>query len=420
MWQPITDAETTRRCWTAIEEIERGLVEHMETDPDPLLAAGKAGQALFFTYLDAARPGLDAADRALEALGQSIDALAETQLIPSLYSGFCGVGWVVEHLTREFFEGDEDLCGALDEALDELLSSSGETLQYELVSGLAGFGTYLLERLPSPDAARLVVRVVDLLQATAEDSAAGTTWFTPPAWLPPWQREQMPEGCYNLGVAHGMPGVIGFLAAAQREGIDDPRIPRLAEGAVRWLLGRKQPPGALSAFPAMIVPGLAGSEPTRTSWCYGDLGIAMVLLSAARSFDQPDWEEEALSLARNVARRTQSSERDSSLCHGTAGNSHLFNRLYQATADPEMKEAALAWLGCALELRQPGEGFAGFLTYVGSLPGKGTLAGSPGFLIGATGVGLALLAAVTDVEPAWDRVMLTSIPLAAPGLKAAS
>jgi hypothetical protein len=31
-------------------------------------------------------------------------------------------------------------------------------------------------------------------------------------------------------------------------------------------------------------------------------------------------------------------------------------------------------------------------------------------LIGAAGVGLALLAAVSDVEPAWDRLLLASIP----------
>jgi hypothetical protein len=32
----------------------------------------------------------------------------------------------------------------------------------------------------------------------------------------------------------------------------------------------------------------------------------------------------------------------------------------------------------------------------------------PGFIQGAAGVGLALLAAATGIEPAWDRVMLIS------------
>ena len=34
----------------------------------------------------------------------------------------------------------------------------------------------------------------------------------------------------------------------------------------------------------------------------------------------------------------------------------------------------------------------------------------PGFLSGVAGIGLGLLAAVTDLEPAWDRVLLVAIP----------
>ena len=400
----------SRRCWSAIEEIERGLVEHMEADQDPVLTSGKAGQALFFAYLDAAREGQGTNDRALDILGQSIDALAERELTPELYTGFCGIGWAVEHLNRELFDEDEDLCGALDEALGDLLANLTEKTPYELIGGFAGYGTYLLERLPNPDAARLLVRILDLLEAAAETSKAGTTWFTPPEWLPAWQRELMPEGCHNLGVAHGVPGLIGFLAAAKRKEVDDPRVSSLAEGAIRWLLEQKRPPEMPSRFPFMLVPGQASEPAANPAWCYGDLGISVVLLAAARSFGRTDWEEEALSLARHVARRSRSKVVDSSLCHGTAGNGHLFNRLYQATGDPELRETALAWYQQALDQRKPGEGLAGFLTWVASRPGTGEWSGHSGFLIGATGVGLALLAAVTDREPAWDRVMLASIP----------
>jgi hypothetical protein len=36
---------------------------------------------------------------------------------------------------------------------------------------------------------------------------------TDAAALPAWQRERAPASYYNLGVAHGIPGVIAFLAA---------------------------------------------------------------------------------------------------------------------------------------------------------------------------------------------------------------
>lgn len=419
MWQSITDPERSRRCWKVIEEIERCLLEYTSlgaSDPrraqDPSLANGAVGLALFFAYLDAARPGSGAAERALDILGQGIDALTQSNISPSLYSGFSGIGWVVCHLTREFFEGDDDLTSEIDTALDELLSLPADNKPPELISGLSGYGVYLLERPPHADAVGLLGRILDHLEQTVEVSPAGCTWHTSPEWLADWQRALRPEGCYDLGVAHGVPGVIGFLAAAHSAGISDPRVSQLADGAVRWLLSQRLPDGGDSAFPALLVPGFE-PEPTRMAWCYGDLGIAVVLLSAARSFDRADWEREALSLARLAARRSVEAVRasDACLCHGTAGLSQLFQRLYHATGDPVMKEAALAWLERTLEIRRPGEGIAGFLTWIGGENGRrGSWEGHSGFLVGVAGIGLVLLAAVTDVEPAWDRVLLTAVP----------
>ena len=102
---------------------------------------------------------------------------------------------------------------------------------------------------------------------------------------------------------------------------------------------------------------------------------------------------------------------DGGLCHGAAGVAHLFNRLFQATGDEVLKRAACLWLSRTLEMHQPGKGIAGFP--------KGAPDSSPkdeprwsaelGILEGAAGVALALLAGITDIEPQWDRVMLTSI-----------
>ncbi len=424
-WTPLADPETARRCWAAIDAIAGDLKELSTAPLSSSLSGGTAGLALFFAYLAAARDE-DAArdgdgDRALDLLGSAIDALGESVLPPSLYGGFLGIGWTVEHLTRRFFEAEDDLCSALDEGLRELISTPGARFNSELISGLSGFGVYLLERLPNPEAARLLGLLLDRLEETAEESKesdGGITWHTLPEWVPGWQRDDMPDGCYNLGVAHGVPGVLGFLAAAHRAGVEDPRragagdprIRRLAEGIVRWLLGQRLGDGA--GFPASVVPGQA-SRPTRTAWCYGDPGIAAVLLSAARSFRRADWEAEAVHLARLAARRSEQEAQtnDAGLCHGTAGLAHLFNRMHQATGDPELGDAAAAWYRRTLDHRRPGEGVGGYLSFQPmSKPGEEAWVSDPGVLVGAAGVGLALLAAVSEVEPSWDRMLLSDIP----------
>ncbi len=413
MWQPIASADTSRECWRTIEEIDEGLAGYLKSGDATLddMTGGYAGVALFYAYLQAATANARAADRALEALDLSTSALAERQMLPALFSGFLGVGWIVTHLTRELFEGDAGLATEIDDALRGLLMNVEDRLTFELIYGLAGYGTYLVERLPDPGARGLLDRVVDLLE---ESRDASGVWHSDPGWMVPWQREQMPRGCYNLGVAHGIPGVIGFLAAANREGVGDARLARFAEDAVRWTLAQRwnQPS---SLFPAFIPVG-GEPYPTRTAWCYGDLGVAAVLLSAAQSFGCDDWKREALAIARAAARRSveETKVKDSGLCHGSTGIAHLFNRMAQASGDDELRDAADRWYRVALDMRRPGEGLAGILSWNDVIEDGKFVGGEwktePGFLSGVAGVGLALLAAVTDFEPAWDRVLLVSIP----------
>jgi len=59
----------------------------------------------------------------------------------------------------------------------------------------------------------------------------------------------------------------------------------------------------------------------------------------------------------------------------------------------------------ALGARNPGEGCGGYSAYVSE---SGALRAMTGFVMGAAGIGLALLAAATTVEPQWDRLLLLS------------
>ncbi|GAB4508111.1 MAG: hypothetical protein Tsb0020_55900 [Haliangiales bacterium] len=72
--------------------------------------------------------------------------------------------------------------------------------------------------------------------------------------------------------------------------------------------------------------------------------------------------------------------------------------------------AARRWLGVTLDSRAPDDpaSVAGFRAHAGGTPDAPQWVPDPGLLTGAAGVGLALLAAITEVAPAWDRVILLS------------
>jgi len=228
-----------------------------------------------------------------------------------------------------------------------------------------------------------------------------------------------PNGHYDLGLAHGVPGVIAFLGRVCSLNLGgaamltkaQAKAQSLLDGAVPWLLAQKRTASKSSVFPHFTGSDIRPTS-SRVAWCYGDLGIATALLAAAWGRNNTKWREEAFRLARNAARRTasESGVKDCGLCHGAAGVGHLFNRLFQGTGDPLFKEAALSWFHRTLRMRRASEGIAGFFALELGSSGRLRSTAKVGLLAGATGVALALLAAATNVEPSWDRMMGLWIP----------
>jgi hypothetical protein len=377
---------------------------------DPSLFTGAAGVAVCLGYLARWQGANEAA--ASREFARAVGAAAETPLSPYFCQGLAGVAWAAIHLhTLIPGLGAEEINDEID---DTLLESVGELPwadNYELLYGLVGIGAYALERLPRPPAVACLELVIDRLVGLAERSAEGITWRVNLEMLHAETRADYPHGCYDLGLAHGVPGVLAFLGRACEAGVAGAKARRLLEGAGRWLLGRQPSDGQGFSRYLDAGDGRPGAS-RRLAWCAGDLSVAAALLVAGRCARLPEWEREALAVARRAARRSpeQSGVRDAGLCHGAAGIGHLFNRMYQATGDPTLAEAARFWFGRTLDMRRPGRGVGGYQAFHPDSPGDDTWVDDRGFLSGSAGIALALLAAVTPDEPAWDRVLLISTP----------
>jgi hypothetical protein len=100
---------------------------------------------------------------------------------------------------------------------------------------------------------------------------------------------------------------------------------------------------------------------------------------------------------------------DAGLRQGAAGLAHLYNRLFHATGEERFADAARDGFVRLLEIRRPDEGIGGFRVQVPGDRERPLWSDDPGFLDGAAGIGLALLAAVSAMEPAWDRLLPASL-----------
>jgi lantibiotic modifying enzyme len=297
----------------------------------------------------------------------------------------------------------------MDGWLDENLEDPDQNRAFDLIEGLTGAGLYALARASRPQGADLIARVLSRLESARVPTPQGKAWFTPPEQLHEHQREEAPQGYFNLGLSHGAAGVVAFLARALEAPQCSGQARGLLDEAVPWLLAQRGTGGNVSCFPSWAGPGLA-LRPSRLAWCYGDLGIATALLAAGRATGNQGWVAEALAIARHSAGRPEegSGVRDVALCHGAAGVSLAFSRFFQVTGEPCFREAARLWLLWALAKYRPGEEVAGFPLWVPRRSQDHPRLPQLGLLEGVAGLGLVLLSALHSVEPGWDRMLLLS------------
>lgn len=434
-WQPLFTPAEAVPFRAAVAEIAAALAAWCPTPFRPgmnwrfvparqaSLAGGAAGIALFHGYLQSAErdrggaqvaSGVAVEERPRELLERALEIVAETAVPAGFYGGFTGVAWAVQHLAGivPALAPEEDLVAEADAALLQLLEADLRHEDYDLVSGLVGFGAYALERLPGAMATRCLERVVARLDQHAEWSALGCTWRTPPEHMTAQQRLEAPSGWYNLGLAHGIPGVIALLGAAHSVGVFPDRTLALLEGATRWLRAQRLPSSETSFYPNGTFPHGGTPVGSRLAWCFGDLGIAAALDVAARCTGRHDVAEDALALALHAAAVPDAVSRivDAGLCHGAAGAAHIFNRLWQSTGEKRLADAARHWFERAIGMRRPGHGVAGFLSYQPEEGAASPWYPDPGVLVGAAGVGLAFLAATDSLAPEWDRLLMVSAP----------
>jgi lantibiotic modifying enzyme len=407
-WRPLLEGARREEVLQEVRRLSAALQAYLrDTPPGAPLAGGAAGLALFFHWLEVTEPDGFAEQLAEELLNAAFEAVGAQPMSAALYSGFTGVAWAVQHL--EDGRDEDDALSDVDAALARRLQVSPWRGDFDLINGLVGLGIYALERLPRAAAVRSLEGVVARLAELAEPRPEGLAWKTPPERMLPERRKQWPGGWYDLGAAHGMPGIVAVLAGAIRVDVAAAEARRLLDGAWRYLMAHRLPgPGA--GLPASVFPGTEVKR-ARAAWCYGTPGAALALFNAARALGDTAREAEVLALAREAARRPveDSGVVDAGLCHGSAGLLHIFNRFFQATGEAVFADAARTWLEHTLRLKTPGQGIGGYAAWSLGAGDELTWVDKPGLLEGTGGVALALLAAASPVEPTWDRVLLMSL-----------
>jgi lantibiotic modifying enzyme len=317
--------------------------------------------------------------------------------------------WNIQHLIKAGFvnaDGMEDIFEEVDEVLGTEMLQALQQGQHDFLHQGLGIALYFLERGEHPQAKACLEAVVSSLEATAVKTAAGITWkdhLTGLAERPPG------EVSFNMGLAHGVPGIISILGMIHQKGIAITQTNDLIRKGISWMLAAENSPeeGLTSLYPVLVDAShqpLTGKH-SRLGWCYGDLGIATLLLNAGIWLKDDAYQEKALHIFHHTLEHRNiknGSVHDACLCHGSAGIAQIYRRAWLQTKDPILLTGATHWLQQTLQMSTHKDGPGGYRYFV-----KGAYENSYGILEGVAGIGLALIAAIDqDMDPAWDRCIL--------------
>jgi hypothetical protein len=339
------------------------------------LMRGVAGRLLLEQERRAAGdPGADT--RRLARLRRLLAArVATVPLDASLFDGLLGVAWLAAR------DGELDASAWLDARLVAILAEPWRG-PLDLVGGLAGVGAFLLREGATQPARAALASVVTTLEQRAVSGRGGLTWIVTAESLTAEQLERTPGGRYELGMAHGVAGLLPVLAGAVAARVEPARAARLLEGAVAWLvpLARRRDAPAALALDGTPQPPMGG-------WCRGALGVGLGLWAAGRTVDDPALAKTGAAIA--LAGLDAVNPDEACLCHGTAGAALAAHALHDATGHDAFARAARAHLArCLARIGRPGA------LAPAARPGEG-------LLFGGTGVALALLAATRPRVHSW-------------------
>jgi hypothetical protein len=402
---------------------------HYPSNPQPvweplLLSDGHPGVALLFAELATEAPEMRGRAHAhlSAALGSGIRLLPQ-----SLFGGMVALAFA-GHAAATGFGGYTTMLTGLDRHItahvrqraraDLERVSTGEPVgawdRYDVLSGTAGIGRYLLARYESAAEPALELALTEVLEslvaaATADDIARHGTRL--PAW---WITEGLEHGLtehVNFGLAHGVCGPLALISLAWRAGFrvnrQDEAIERIVALLSRWRTTDEAGP----RWPHLIT--LAhhekGEPPERgrDSWCYGAAGAARALNLAGAALDRADWRSDAQAALRGAITATNDELIcDSALCHGWAGLLQIVLRMAHDSGDSGYDAVADGLAARVVDAFDPEAPF-GF-RYHHSLAPRDL--DRPGFLEGAAGIALALHTYATRKVPTtpWDSALLVS------------
>ncbi|MCU4819397.1 lanthionine synthetase C family protein [Bacillus thuringiensis] len=346
----------------------------------------------------------------------------------SLFQGFTGVGFAVTALSKgatryqNFIRQTNDL---VIDYINRILPTYYKKLEennlgmsdYDVISGITGIGRYLLlykENEREQVALKHILKfLVKMTENKLINNCLAPGWYisSENQYLDS-EKELYPNGNFNLGLSHGIPGPLSLLSVSLKNGIEvegqKEAIVKIADWLIKFKIESET--GSFWSFRVDWDEFIAGegkqNSASRAAWCYGTPGVARALYLAGKVTNNQEYIDVSIQTLDDLFnyQRHEWGLYSPTFCHGYAGLLHILNLMYIDTKKEKFKGYILELLQMILNTYDANSPF-GFYNYqLGK--DKMELSVNIGLIEGVSGILLVLLALIKPIKTDWDTAFL--------------
>lgn len=330
----------------------------------------------------------------------------------SLFDGLCGVGFAAKCMSKngEYYQGfiddlNKNIVEKAEKYMEIYKKMPFNELHYDVMYGLTGIANYLLNFVYKRNIENTLMHI--LLYIINICSRKSNPKFIIRSEESPLFTSISVQGkrYVNLGISHGIPGMLLLLINIYEAGICVPEQLETIKFLADYILGCCINNGKEVFWESQKIIGNTGKNfrPARDAWCYGTPGVAYSLLRASEVLKDNvmyniaiDSTKLSLVKLREVISPT--------FCHGLSGLCCLARKFYEYTSDKYFYESYMKLLGYIVSLysEEYPFGFQDKEIVKGRIINKNEI----GLLTGVSGVILTIMSCYKPVITKWDSIFM--------------
>ncbi|MNJ27783.1 Nisin biosynthesis protein NisC [compost metagenome] len=358
----------------------------------------------------------------MQRIGQQLEEEGVQSL--SMFTGAAGIGLSALCISKQrrryssFISSiNELIANSIDPLLEQIQSRQDLYMQdYDPISGVTGVAAYTLlfhNDSNFPVMKEINRKIVNYIIHVCQDKECNGKlvpgWYISAAnQFSEVDKLRWPNGCFNIGLAHGIPSLLITLCDSYLKGIkEEGQLDSIRKLADFLLQSRIESEGqyywgthiSIEEYNDLTVT----STYTRDAWCYGTPGVAYSLLAAGKALQDDKYLTPAVESMKRAAVRQQEIYCPT-FCHGLSNLAMISKHFYSVTKDAEFLQITSSLTEQMMSYYNEELPF-GFQT-VDKKTGIEKLYDYVGLIDGVTGVALTLLAVNKDKKTPWDSAFL--------------